>query len=59
MSARFKQCEQEHLHTPCPHGYIAWHAWAEQMAMTHVQERCPSCGLLAIWVLSDGDGEQA
>lgn len=37
------------LHTPQPAGYLAWHAWAEIKARTHRQERCPECGLWAIW----------
>ena len=36
-------------HTPCPTGYVAWHEWAEKKALTHEQERCPGCGLWAIW----------
>lgn len=36
-------------HTPSPDGYIAWHEWAERKAETHEQERCPVCGLWAIW----------
>jgi len=36
-------------HTDCPSGYVAWHAWAEQMSKTHYQRRCKGCGLYAIW----------
>lgn len=36
-------------HTPAPVGYLAWHAWAEKKSRTHVQERCPGCGLWMIW----------
>lgn len=36
-------------HTPSPSGYLAWHEWAEQMAKTHEQHRCPGCGLWQIW----------
>jgi hypothetical protein len=36
-------------HTPCPEGYSQWHAWAEQKSKTHVQHRCPNCGLWSIW----------
>lgn len=36
-------------HTPAPKGYLQWHAWAEKKAKTHVQEKCPYCGLWAIW----------
>lgn len=37
-------------HTPQPTGYLAWHHWAEKKAKTHVQRKCPVCGLWAIWV---------
>lgn len=37
-------------HTPCPEGYLAWHDWAEKMAETHRQKRCPVCRLWSIWV---------
>jgi hypothetical protein len=37
-------------HTPCPTGYLQWHAWAERMSRTHKQKRCSHCGLFAIWV---------
>lgn len=40
-------------HTPEPTGYLQWHAWAEEKAKTHIQERCPVCGLWAIWVPTD------
>lgn len=33
-----------------PHGYLDWHAWAEKKTKTHHQERCPHCGLFAIWL---------
>lgn len=36
-------------HTKAPIGYVAWHEWAEKKARTHRQERCPNCGLWAIW----------
>lgn len=36
-------------HTACPVGYREWHAWAEKMEKTHVQAKCPKCGLYAIW----------
>jgi hypothetical protein len=44
-------------HTPCPEEYLAWHEWAERKAKTHVQERCPHCGLWAIWVRRHGGAE--
>ena len=37
-------------HTPCPSGYLQWHAWAARMLRTHKQVRCPHCGLWAIWL---------
>ena len=40
------ECE----HTPCPDGYLDWHAWAEKMAREHEQKPCPVCGLWKIWV---------
>lgn len=43
-------CEHFEDHTLCPEGYIQWHAWAEEMAKTHRQEKCAGCGLFAIWV---------
>lgn len=44
-------------HTPAPRSYLAWHEWAEEMAKTHVQQRCPRCGFLSIWVPRfDGSG---
>jgi hypothetical protein len=43
-------CEREDLHTPSPRGYLQWHAWAETMAETHVQRRCPGCTLFKVWV---------
>ena len=43
------KCSHAHLHTDAPSGYLQWHAWAERKAKTHKQERCPGCGLWAIW----------
>ncbi len=45
-----KTCPERWRHTPQPDGYLQWHEWAEQMKKTHVQERCPCCGLWAIVV---------
>ena len=36
-------------HNEGPDNYVAWHEWAERMSETHVQSRCPACGLWAIW----------
>jgi len=45
-----KSCPSYFDHTPCPSGYIQWHAWAKQMARTHRQVKCGRCGLWAIWI---------
>lgn len=37
-------------HTPCPDGYLDWHAWAEEKAKTHRSKRCSECRLFKIWV---------
>lgn len=42
-------CPNYDNHTTAPEGYIAWHAWAEDMAKTHNQRKCPDCGRYAIW----------
>lgn len=47
-------CPRADLHTPHPHGYVAEAVWAEEMLLTHHQERCPGCNLWAIWVPTDG-----
>jgi len=43
-------CEYNHIHTPSPKEYLAWHAWAEKMQKTHRKEKCPGCGLYKIVV---------
>lgn len=43
------ECANRHLHTPCPDGYLAWHAWADKMGKTHKTRKCPTCGMWAIW----------
>jgi hypothetical protein len=53
------KCPNIAEHTPDPHGYVAWHDWAEEMGRTHRQIRCPGCGLLAIWVPKKGVSPQA
>jgi hypothetical protein len=40
-------------HTPAPAGYLAWHEWAEKKTETHEPQRCPNCGLWAIWTPKD------
>jgi hypothetical protein len=43
------KCPDSARHTPCPEGYLQWHEWAEKMLRTHVQVKCPTCGMYAIW----------
>jgi hypothetical protein len=43
------RCLSRELHTPCPHGFMQWHEWAEKKSKTHVQEKCDGCGLYVIW----------
>jgi hypothetical protein len=40
------ECEP---HTPCPSGYLEWHAWSLRKSRTHIQRQCKGCGLWAIW----------
>jgi hypothetical protein len=51
MSTRTKPepCPDIATHTPSPTGYLAWHAWADEMSKTHRSTRCPGCGLYKIW----------
>lgn len=49
-------CEQAELHTPCPSRYVPWHEWAERMARTHAQQRCPACGKWFVWTPEKGAG---
>ena len=51
---RKEDCADVAGHTECPAEYIAWHLWAEEMAKTHRQKQCPTCGLFAIWVPKRG-----
>ena len=46
---RAEDCPKADKHTPCPGGYLNWHAWAEKKAKTHDQLQCPTCGFWAIW----------
>lgn len=48
-----KDCPNAKNHTDGPGGYIDWHIWAEEKGKTHVQERCPECGLYKIWKRKD------
>jgi hypothetical protein len=29
---------------------LRWHNWAAQMAKTHRQRKCPTCGFYSVWV---------
>lgn len=49
MSA-FEYCQHAEDHTPCPDGYIQWHAWAETMSKTHRTVKCGECGRWTIWI---------
>jgi hypothetical protein len=42
-------CPDWDKHTAAPRSYLEWHEWAEDMAKTHKQERCPTCGYWAMW----------
>lgn len=48
---RKERCPNDVDHTPHPSSYLNHHEWAEgMMKRGYVQERCPGCGLWAIWV---------
>lgn len=49
-------CPNFEDHTLCPEGYISWHIWAEEMAKTHKQRKCPGCGRYSIWEPRLGTG---
>ena len=34
--------------------FADWSHWAQQMAVTHTQHRCPSCSLYKIWLPKAG-----
>lgn len=48
--AKTSECPNGTEHTPQPRGYLEWHEWAEEKSKTHLQEKCPGCGLYEIWV---------
>jgi hypothetical protein len=62
MTKAVTLCPNFENHTPCPEGYLQWHAWAREMLRTHRSTKCGGCGLYKIWVpkrkkappLSDG-----
>lgn len=41
--------QPECRHTKHPQGYLAHAEWADRKMKTHRQERCPVCGLWAVW----------
>jgi hypothetical protein len=43
-------CPEADRHTPAPASYTGWHHWAARMSRTHMQTRCPGCGLYEIWI---------
>lgn len=43
-------CALKAQHTPRPDGYLNFCDWAEAMAKTHRQTKCPGCGLFIVWV---------
>lgn len=45
-----EDCPDVGTHTAAPSGYLAWHAWAEEIGKTHTQTRCPTCGYWAVWI---------
>lgn len=51
-------CRRAAEHTPQPAGYVAWWAWAEEMAKTHEQLQCPGCGRWLICVPRDAAGQE-
>lgn len=50
IERRDEFCQHAEDHTPCPEGYILWHAWAEKMSKTHKQVKCGECGRYSIWI---------
>lgn len=50
MVTPYPDCPNAADHTPCPGGYVAWHAWAAATAKTHTQRVCDGCGRWNIWV---------
>lgn len=50
------KCPTEELHTDVEEEkltYVGWHEWAVAKAKTHIQQKCPGCGLYKIWVPRD------
>lgn len=45
-----ENCSNRHNHMESPSDYVEWHDWAERMAKTHKQIKCPECGYWVIWV---------
>lgn len=43
-------CPEHARHTTVLSAGEPWEAWAARMERTHVQERCPGCGVDTVWV---------
>lgn len=52
-------CPNGEHHVSHPLGYELHRQWAKDMAVTHVQIRCPGCGLYCVWVPFDTDTARA
>lgn len=50
LSKAEANCPNFHDHTPCPDGYLQWHAWARKMKRTHRQVKCTGCSRYTIWI---------
>jgi hypothetical protein len=49
-SAEPPPCPQADQHTPAPASYTGYHHWSARMSRTHMQTRCPGCGLYEVWI---------
>lgn len=47
--------DREKFHTPHPTTYLGHSVWMAQMSECHTQEKCPTCGLWAVWRDVDGN----
>lgn len=47
---RVERSRTQCVHTPCPEGYLQWHAWADAASKTHAQVKCPCCGRWSVWL---------
>lgn len=46
-------CPKGGTHHPLPSGYIQRYEWTMRMKKTHVQKKCPACGLGFVWELKE------